>query len=172
MIGFETRIPPASNTIGFQFSGPRRGRGGWFFRLVCLIAAIPTGAIWLIGSWLNPSEGPLGIERQLGTARCGFYTKYGFPCPTCGWTTAVSHLYHGQIFQALFTQPAGALFGLLMLLGFSVSIGGLLTDRWLGPRPEWLLANRYRLIGWCALILLVSWVYKIWAVHCWPSTMQ
>ena len=155
-----------------QFPPTGQRTGSCFFRLLCLIAAVPTGAIWFIGSWLNPNDGPLGIERQLGTPRCGFYAKYGVPCPTCGWTTSVSHLYHGQIFQAFTTQPAGAIFGLVMLLSFSVFLGGVLTGAWLGPDPQWLVAKRYRLVGWCVLILALSWGYKVWAVHCWPATMQ
>jgi hypothetical protein len=142
------------------------------FRLACLAAAVPSGAVWFIGCWLNPNHGPLGIERQLGTSRCGFYTEYGIPCPTCGWTTAVSHLYHGQILQALLTQPAGAIFGALTLLFFSIALGGALTGRWLGPGPRWLWAYRYRIVTTAVLILLLSWGYKIWAVHCWPATMR
>ncbi|MGC8560142.1 MAG: DUF2752 domain-containing protein [Phycisphaerae bacterium] len=149
-----------------------RSRNSILFRLICLAVALPTGAIWFIGCWLNPNYGPLGIERQLGTSRCGFYTRYGIPCPTCGWTTAVSHLYHGQMIQAFMTQPAGAIFGLLILGLFSLSLGGVLVGRWLGPSLPWLWFRRYRLIGWTLLILAVSWGYKIWAVHCWPSTMQ
>lgn len=149
-----------------------RSRNTVIFRLLCLAAAVPSGAVWFIGCWLNPNHGPLSIERQLGTSRCGFYTRYGIPCPTCGWTTAVSHLYHGQVIQAFMTQPAGVIFGLLMLWSFSLSLGGVLVGRWLGPNLPWLWTRRYRLIGWTVLILAVSWGYKIWAVHYWPSTMQ
>ncbi len=149
-----------------------RHRHTIIFRLLCLAAAVPTGAIWFIGCWLNPNDGPLGIERQLGTSRCGFYTRYGVPCPTCGWTTAVSHLYHGQVIQAFMTQPAGAIFGLLILWLFSLSLGGVLVGRWLGPSLPWWWTRRYQLIGLIVLILAVSWGYKIWAVHCWPSTMR
>jgi hypothetical protein len=172
MNGTQTTIAAASDAACSRLVDAHQHPVNWLFRVACFLAAIPMGGVWLVGCWLNPSGGPLGIERQLGTARCGFYAKYGIPCPTCGWTTAVSHLYHGQIFQAFFTQPAGAIFGVLMLIGFAISLGGLLTGRWMGPRRQWILANRYRLLGWCALILAVSWVYKIWAVHCWPWTMR
>ncbi len=165
----KSTVPPFGR---LQFSHSRLATRSPYFRLLSFVAAVPTGAIWLIGSWLNPNSGPLGIERQLGTPRCGFYAKYGIPCPTCGWTTAVSHLYHGQIFQAFITQPAGAIFGLVMLLSFSVFLGGFLTGVWLGPDPDWLVAKRYGLLGWCVLILALSWGYKVWAVHCWPATMQ
>ena len=49
-----------------------------------------------IGLYLKPSTKGLATHTQLGLPPCGFYTEYGWPCPTCGYTTAVTHVAHGQ----------------------------------------------------------------------------
>jgi len=46
------------------------------------------------------------IGRWLGY--CGFKQRYGLPCPTCGWTTAVLAFTQGRVWQACYIQPAAA----------------------------------------------------------------
>ena len=46
------------------------------------------------------------IGRWLGY--CGFKQRYGLPCPTCGWTTAVLAFTQGKVWQAFYIQPAAA----------------------------------------------------------------
>lgn len=111
-------------------------------RIACLLAALPIGALLDIGSSLNPDGGPLAVRQKLCTGRCGFYTKFSFHCRTCGWTSSISHLYNGQIFSASAAQPAGALFGALLAMLFSLLTAGARTGRWLGPSPCALLPRR------------------------------
>lgn len=47
-----------------------------------------------IGRWLTP---------------CGFKQRFGLPCPTCGMVTSLLAFSQGKIFEAFYTQPAGAL---------------------------------------------------------------
>jgi len=49
----------------------------------------------------------INMGRWLGY--CGFKQTYGLPCPTCGMTTAVLAFAQGNIFEAFYIQPAGAL---------------------------------------------------------------
>jgi hypothetical protein len=58
------------------------------------------GLLWLaqwrgidIGWWLGP---------------CGFKQRYGLPCPTCGWTTAMLTFARIEILEAFYIQPAAA----------------------------------------------------------------
>ncbi len=165
------KLEPLHTTDLRLYPAPQTPRPNTPLRIACLLAALPIGAVLAIGSSLNPTGGPLAIRRELGTARCGFYTKFGFPCPTCGWTTAVSHLYHGQIFSALITQPAGALFGALLVILFSLLIAGAWTGRWLGPSPLALWSRRWLIAALAAVVLLAAWGYKIEMVRLWPASM-
>lgn len=47
------------------------------------------------------------IDRYL--APCGMKMRYGLPCPTCGFTTAAMAFFRGNVFEAFYIQPAGAL---------------------------------------------------------------
>jgi len=47
-----------------------------------------------IGRWLMP---------------CGFKQRFGLPCPTCGMITSLLAFSQGKVFEAFYTQPAGAL---------------------------------------------------------------
>ena len=40
---------------------------------------------------------------------CGFKQRFGLPCPTCGMTTSVLAFCRGEIIEAFYIQPAGAL---------------------------------------------------------------
>ena len=39
---------------------------------------------------------------------CAFERNYGVPCPTCGWTRAISAFIQGKIIKAFYIQPAAA----------------------------------------------------------------
>ena len=39
---------------------------------------------------------------------CAFERNYGIPCPTCGFTRAISTFMQGKIIKAFYIQPAAA----------------------------------------------------------------
>ncbi|MBN1845897.1 MAG: DUF2752 domain-containing protein, partial [Sedimentisphaerales bacterium] len=61
-------------------------------------------------------------HEQLGRPACGFLEHTGYPCPTCGMTTAFSYVLHGRILLAFTTQPAGALGALACMV---TAVGGM-----------------------------------------------
>jgi hypothetical protein len=127
------------------------------------LLAVVGVAAFTIGLRLEPSGRGLGTHQQLGLAPCDILTITGWPCATCGYTTAVTLLAHGRPLAAIVTQPAGALIGVgLFSLPF-FSLWVILTRRrLLGP-----LLDRVGIV-WVALILLVggcSWVYKLLLFH-------
>lgn len=120
-----------------------------------------------IGLYLHPSVKGLATHTQLGLPPCGFYTEYGWPCPTCGYTTAVSHVAHGQWLTALATQPGGAMVGFLAISGVILGALGLTTGKWYGPSFFWFAWNRWKLLFWMAVIVLGAWGYKILIMSAW-----
>ena len=120
-----------------------------------------------IGVYLNPSPAGLATHTQLGLPPCGFYTEYGWPCPTCGYTTAVSHVAHGQWLTALATQPGGAMVGFLAVASVIVGGLGVTTGKWYGPSFFWFAWNRWKILICAAAIILGAWGYKIFIMSAW-----
>ncbi|MFM7290157.1 MAG: DUF2752 domain-containing protein [Planctomycetia bacterium] len=48
-----------------------------------------------------------GTHRQLGLPPCAMQTLTGFPCPSCGMTTSVSLVMHGDLVAASEANWAG-----------------------------------------------------------------
>jgi hypothetical protein len=60
------------------------------------------------------ATGKINITRYLGV--CGMQVRYGLPCPTCGFTTAALAFFRGDILDAFYIQPAGALLCLAVVI--------------------------------------------------------
>lgn len=117
-----------------------------------------------VAAWLTPSDRGIGTHRQMGLPACGLYSVTGWPCPTCGMTTAFSHVAHGQLLSALRVQPAGALFAVGVVVASVVAVYVLITGRSIGA---WLAWNVTPLrIGMMVVGLIVmGWAYKAAAVY-------
>jgi uncharacterized protein DUF2752 len=119
-----------------------------FFAAVCLVPLV-------VAAFLNPASEGLGTHKQLGKPACGFYVRTGYPCPTCGMTTAFAHTVRGELYQAFAVQPAGALAALLCAVG---AVGGIYITS-TGRRIDHYLVR----INWIlcffltAVVVLASW---------------
>jgi len=117
-------------------------------------------AILLAGYAIQPDARGLGTHEQLGMEPCSFLSTTGLPCATCGMTTSVSHLTHGQALASFLNQPMGFIFGLATAMTAVVSGWSVLTGMRLTG-----IAQQLRLPStWFVLVLLVllAWGYKIW----------
>ena len=110
-------------------------------------------------AWLKPDESGMGSHRQLGAPPCIIPTLFGYPCPTCGMTTAFACVVRGRLADAWCAQPAGLVMALATILAAAVSLGVLLTGRvwvvnWYRVSPTWVAL---------AVVLLVmgGWAYKL-----------
>ena len=128
---------------------PFRLRGVWLL--------VPSAAILLAACWLEPWGDGHGTHRQLGLPACSFLVRTGYPCPTCGLTTAMALMARGRVAGAFEAHPFGvALFAAVVVLA-GVGAGELATGRdVLGRlRPS---------LWWCALgigALLAGWGWKL-----------
>lgn len=126
------------------------------------LAAVSTAAVAVAGVvmlWrVDPDVRGHGTHEQFGMDPCGWPVAYGFPCPTCGCTTAACHLVHGHVLQAFVTQPFGML---------AAGAGVLL-----GAHALWCLLRRrsfadllvrlpfWRIVAAATALLLLAWGYK------------
>ena len=105
---------------------------------------------------LHPDPSGSGTHEQLHLPACSMLLHTGWPCPTCGLTTSMTAMAHGQVGAALTAQPFGAvLLVCVVLLGAAgaaeCALGRSILHR-LHPRVWWL---------WAALIGLgLGWAFK------------
>ena len=127
----------------------RRCRGA-VFAAGCL-------AILIVAAWVKPDAAGLGTHEQLGMPACGFYERTGYPCPTCGMTTAFAYVTRGRIIKAVLVQPAGALAALAC--GAGVVAGGYTVAKGRGPNLLWFWINPVRTIFLVAVVVTTSWLW-------------
>ena len=79
----------------------------------------------LLTAWhLEPSYLPLGSRSQLSFPGCAFRNRTGYPCPTCGMTTAWAKAVRADLISAFRANIAGAVLALAAVLGL---LSGLAT---------------------------------------------
>ncbi len=126
---------------------------------------VSAGSLTVLGVAATLTPDPRGVEThtQLGLWPCGWYLASGYPCPTCGMTTAFSYATHGQPLTSLLTQPFGSALALAAAVAFwgglHVCVFGsrinLIAERLLRPRSVMVTGG----------LLLAAWVYKVAVVR-------
>jgi hypothetical protein len=124
------------------------------FAVVCLV-------ILALGAWLTPN-GAHGISThtQLGFPPCQFEARTGVPCPSCGYTTAVSYFAHGNVLASVYVQPMGFLIAVFCALGVWVGMYVALTGRPVHRLVGRMVPGR----AWLYVLLTIAiggWAWKI-----------
>jgi len=137
------------------FTHPVRGR--------LLAAAVFTAAVALLaaGFSLHPSASGSGTHQQFGLPPCSLLMLTGYPCPTCGVTTAFAWGIRGEVGQALLAHPAGLALALVVVVSLVASSAALLTGR------GWRLSTGRLPAAWLAALalglVLGGWGFKLLA---------
>lgn len=84
---------------------PVSSRARWTHALLLVGVLVMFG----IGLYLTPNPSGHGTHQQLGLPPCTIYYLTGRPCPSCGLTTSVSAILHGQVALAWRANPIGFL---------------------------------------------------------------
>ena len=108
---------------------------------------------------LPPDGRGYGTHTKLGSGPCGFLVMTGYPCPTCGMTTAFAHTVRGQWWSAARAQPAGFVLALAALGGVLLSVFALAAGKW--PSAPWLTERPFWLFFGLLVVLLGGWAFKI-----------
>lgn len=92
---------------------------------------------------------------------CAFQRNYGLPCPTCGFTRAISAFMEGKITKAFYVQPAAAAICLALIwTGFFSLLSACLgvNFSFLPPVRTW--QPKY-IIPAIIIILAAGWVVTL-----------
>ena len=130
-------------------------------RLYAVGLAAAAGAVLATAASLTPSESYMGTHQQLRISRhpCGFVLTTGFPCPTCGMTTAFAHAVRGQFLRAARSQAAGFLLAFATAGTAVFGVAAAVTGR--RPRLNWYRVNPNHLVWWLTGLLAAAWAGKI-----------
>jgi hypothetical protein len=126
-----------------------------------LLAALGLSAAGLLATaWrLTPDARGYGTHEQLGMAACWFVTRTDWPCPTCGMTTAWSHLVRGDVRAALAANAGGAATCLFACAAALWAWGSAIAGRWLAGSVG------LRTILWigaaCLAITVLDWARRL-----------
>jgi hypothetical protein len=115
--------------------------------------AVGVAALWAgvmgVGVWLAQTQ-----EREI--ILCVFKRLTGLPCPTCGSSRSVIHLFNGRVLEAFQMQP------FMFIAGIMVIASLLLRVAFARRINFGLTARQRRLAGWGVIgLLLANWIYVI-----------
>jgi hypothetical protein len=105
-----------------------------------------------VGLYLSPDPAGHGTHQQLGLPPCTIHFLTGRPCPSCGLTTSVSAIVHGQFALAWRANPIGFL---IVAGAIAVTCNSLMALVW--GRSVRLESTRFTLL----LLALLG----IWLLH-------
>jgi hypothetical protein len=128
-------------------------------RVIAAVLFVLGGTLLGLAMYLSPSNAGLGTHQQLGLPACSMYLMSGRPCPSCGMTTAFSHMMHAQPLASFRAQPFGALLCLIVIAATLTSGYVLITGRNVWPQVRQRLTWQL----WLALAaaFIGSWLYKL-----------
>jgi hypothetical protein len=128
------------------------------YRLIAIGITVSGLALLFLARSVEPDPQGFGSHQQLGLPECGFHQRTGYPCPTCGMTTAFAYMVRGRPIQAFITQPAGALTA-LACLGLTVMAGyAALTGKKIRVAVPRGLGLKITLI--VLITVLLSWLWR------------
>ncbi|MEM1445906.1 MAG: DUF2752 domain-containing protein [Planctomycetota bacterium] len=144
-------VVPTASPLGVTAS--------WRTRTVSLAVMAAGIAVLAVAAWLDANPRGLGTHTQLGWAPCGFESRTGLPCATCGMTTATTLAANGQLLSSLRVQPGGFLFALSA--GLTVIIGG--WSAWTGRslKPIALALVKPKALISIGVVILLAWSYRV-----------
>jgi len=113
---------------------------------VCAVLAIVFRPVWIAGAAFLP--------------RCPWHAFTGWPCPGCGTTRAIVHLFHADPVGALAHNPLAASGAMAFIAG------GLVAPLWLacgGRAPVIAAPHAPRWRAAAALIVVANWAWLAFA---------
>ncbi|MBN2445779.1 MAG: DUF2752 domain-containing protein [Phycisphaerae bacterium] len=148
-----TSVPPAEPALTAAHSPLKT-------RLVALLIVLAGGAVLAAAIWLRPDPHGYGTHTQLPfQGPCGFMLVTGYPCPTCGMTTAFAYTVRGRLWHAFQAQPAGLILAIATI--FVVCRAAIVVVTGRPPRFCWYWLTPFHLFTGLLVLLLGSWAYVL-----------
>jgi hypothetical protein len=152
-------VPPTENPEATRLVEPAQVEAHPRRRLYAAAVLLACGGVIALAAWLEPDPRGYGTHQQLGFGKCGMLITTGFPCPTCGMTTAFAYTVRGRLVSAFLAQPAGFLLA-LATMGCAVVAGWVLVTGRI-PQVHVPVITPYRLFFGLLVLLVGSWAFKI-----------
>lgn len=128
-------------------------------RCKALLVLIGCVVLISIAVWVSPDRTGLGSHQQLGLPRCNMVMITGYPCPTCGMTTAFSYSVRGRLISAIQAHPAGFLLAILTMMTAIVSVRVICTGKvWV---VNWYRISPAIVIVAAIAVILLGWIFKL-----------
>ena len=128
-------------------------------RLIAAAVFVGCAGLLALAGYLEPDPSGMGTHQQLGFPTCTMVMLFGYPCPTCGMTTAFAHAVRGELISAFNAQPAGLVLALVAILAASVALGVAATGKvW---AVNWYRISPALVTLLAVLVVLGGWIYKI-----------
>lgn len=128
-------------------------------RLMATVALAGCCSLLGLAAWMHPDPRGLGTHKQLGLPPCSSVMLLGYPCPTCGMTTAFSYTVRGRFVAAFHAQPAGFLLAMATAVIAGVALSVIATGRvW---TVNWYRVSPAKMVIALISILVGGWLYKL-----------
>ncbi|MFQ5590799.1 MAG: DUF2752 domain-containing protein [Phycisphaerae bacterium] len=128
-------------------------------RLIAGLVFLGSTFVLCLAARLHPSPVGLGTHEQLGLPPCSIIMMFGYPCPTCGMTTAFAYTVRGELVSAFAAHPGGLALALGTIVASAVSLGVLITGKvW---AVNWHRVSPASVTVAAILILAGGWAFKL-----------
>ncbi len=136
-----------------------RGRVSPGLRLFAMLVSLACLAILITAAGLTPSPAGHGTHIQLGMPACQWVVRFAKPCPMCGMTTSFAYAAELRWWDAVKTQPFGAILALLTGMIFWIALHVAATGSGLGTLALAML--KPRTVWGLFAALVAAWMYKV-----------
>jgi hypothetical protein len=159
--------PPVARPLGLEPGGHPlgplvyrvRSHRSSVVRVKALMVLAGCMALLAMALLLKPDPSGVGTHTRMGWPPCTMLTITGYPCPTCGMTTAFAYAVRGQWLAAFHAQPAGFLLAMGTMIVAVFSFGAVISGRaW---AINWYRISPGRTVVAVVAVVLLSWAYKI-----------
>jgi hypothetical protein len=148
--------PPADLS---RFAPAAAPRLGGIARVTVGLTGVVLLGLLITAARLTPDPRGLGTHRQLGLPPCTIVAWFGIRCPSCGMTTAWSHMVRGQVASAVRANSGGALLALAAMVAGPWFVGSAARGRWLisPPRDMVLIGAGLTVV----IVTIVDWTLRL-----------
>ena len=148
--------PPAGLSRPAWHTAPRMS---WLKRLGVGLAGSVLLGLLATSARLTPDPQGIGTHRQLGLPPCTIVAWFGVRCPSCGMTTAWSHMVRGQVASAVRANSGGMLLALMAMAVGPWFVGSAIGGRWLisPPRDGVVIGVGLTIV----IVTLVDWTMRL-----------
>lgn len=137
----------------------------WEHWIVLGVALGGLALLVVLGLLVDPDPRGFGTHEKLGLPACKPMVWWNVPCPGCGVTTSLALLAHGHPWASLVNQPFGFAFALVLVAFAAWAIVQAVKGRDVSKAVHDLRVGK--LVLGLALLMAVSWIYKLVLVRHW-----